>query len=435
MNLLLLGMSHHSAPIDLREQLAIPDQLLSEAVRSLMREPGVNEGLIVSTCNRVEVLADASGEPDLRGFLARLHGRDLNGLRGVFYEHREREALRHIFRVACSLDSMLVGEPQILGQVKNAYRVAREAGAVRGTLEAVMSRAFAVAKRVRTDTQIGRNPTSISHAAVDLAEQIFGTLRGKCVLLIGAGKMGQLAARCLVDQGAGRLLIANRTLERAQMLAEEFNAEPLPLGEVANRGYQADIIISCTGGGQPVLRRDDVAGFLARRRHRPVLVLDIAVPRDVEPAVHKLENAFVYNVDDLQAVVDSNLADRQREAMRAEAIVDAEVDSFVRHLGTLDIVPTLRALQDHAERLRSHELQRNRNRLGPLTPEQERAVDGLTRSLMQKWLHRPIVELKEMARDSSAVSAVELVHRLFGLSSSDNSTDTYTKSGKDDPVE
>jgi glutamyl-tRNA reductase len=231
--------------------------------------------------------------------------------------------------------------------------------------------------------------------------------------------MGELAARYLLDHGAGKLLSANRTLERAEALASELGAEALALNDIPQQGHRADIVISCTGGSEPIIRRETVEAFLSRRKQRPILLLDIAVPRDIDPEVHKLENAFVYNVDDLQALVDTNLADRQRAAAKAEAIIDDEVEKFVTRLGTLDVVPTLQALQNEAERLRQQELTRIRARLGQLTPEQETAIDALTRGLMQKWLHRPLTEMKELARDSSLLPWLDMVQRLFGLKDRD----------------
>ena len=417
MKLLLLGVSHHTAPLEVREQLAIPEAQLGEAVTRLLAAPGVKEGLILSTCNRVEILinCDAGLDPDGTGCLEQVYGGSRPDLRPYLYVQQQRQAVRHVFRVACSLDSLLVGEPQILGQLKQSYQTARAAGGVGSSLEALLTRAFSVAKRVRTDTELGRNPVSISHAAVDLARQIFGSLAGKTVLLLGAGKMGELAARYLGAQGAGRVLVVNRTLARAEALAAALGGEAFALDQLPAIGHRADVIIGCTGAATPILSRAQVAQFLVRRKYRPVLLLDIAVPRDVEATTRTLDNAFLYNVDDLQAVVDANLADRQREAIRAEAIVEAEVETFLQRLQSLDVVPTIRQLQERAETIRREELARLRGRLGALTPEQEKAVEALTRGLMQKWLHRPLVALKEAAGDAGGLPLLDLVERLFGL--------------------
>lgn len=416
MSFYLLGMSHHTAPVEEREQLAIAETGLVQAVRQLVTEPGIEEGLILSTCNRVEVVARGqNGAVDLRGFLERLHGRDLSRYSSHFYERQDRQAVRHVFRVASSLDSLIVGEPQILGQIKQAYQVAREAGAVRSQLDALLTRAFSVAKRVRTETEIASQPVSISHAAVDLARQIFGSLDGRTVMLIGAGEMGELAVRYLLTQGASRLMVVNRTLSRAEALAEQFQAEAFPLSNLRQLGEKADVIITCTGAPHPIILRDDAAHFLARRRYRPMLYLDIAVPRDVDPAVHRLENAFVYNVDDLEKVVNANIADRQREAMRAEAIIEEEVEKFLDRMNSRSAAPLLRALQQHAEKLRQAELQRMRHRLGSLTPEQEQAVEALTHGLMQKWLHQPMVAMRRAATGESGAPVLDAAEQIFGL--------------------
>jgi glutamyl-tRNA reductase len=452
MKLLLFGISHHTAPVDLRERFAIPEDRLAAAVRVLLQAPGIREGMILSTCNRFEVLAvadgagayapasDSEGSSDARALLRALHP-EASSAEPAIYEHHDKAAVRHLFRVASSLDSMVVGEPQILGQVKLAYRIAREAGAIGRHLDPLVTRSFAVAKRVRTDTLIASSPVSISRAAVDLARQIFGNLNDKTVLLIGAGKMGETTARILLAAGARRLLVANRTVERARDIAAQFArasggktlgsdasietgseiyAEALPLSEVTERGYAADVVISCTGSAQPILCRADVARMLARRRRRPMLLLDIAVPRDIARDVEKLEQAFVYNIDDLQSVVASNLSDRRAEAEKAELIIGAEVEKFLRRSQALELAPLIRSLQQHAETLRLQELARLRSRLGSLTPEQETALDALTRGLMNKWLHQPLIELKNSAAGPLGIPTLEAAQRLFGLELASN---------------
>lgn len=424
MSLYLLGMSHHTAPVEEREQLAIGEHALVDAVKQLMAEPGIDEGLILSTCNRIEVVVQANdqdngGAIDLRRFLERLHGRDLSPFLSHFYERQDRQVVRHVFRVASSLDSLMVGEPQILGQIKQAYQTARSAGAVRSQLDALLRRAFSVAKRVRTETEIASQPVSVSHAAVDLARQIFGSLEGRTVMLIGAGEMGELAARYLLTQGASKLLVVNRTLARAETLAAKFQAEAHPLANLRQLGERADVLITCTGAPHPIIQREDAAHFLARRRYRPMLYLDIAVPRDVDPAVHRLDNAFVYNVDDLEQVVNENIADRQREAMRAEAIIEEEVEKFFERLQARGAAPLVKALQKRAEDLRQLEVQRMRNRLGPLTPEQEQAVEALTRGLLQKWLHSPMVALRKAAAEEDGAFLLDAAAQLFDVKPDD----------------
>ncbi|HET9783890.1 MAG TPA: glutamyl-tRNA reductase, partial [Terriglobales bacterium] len=351
MSLLLLGISHHTAPLELREPLALPEARQAEALRLLAEQPGVVEGLILSTCNRVEVLiATAAGAaPDLFRFLAVATGQPSLPPATHFYQLQDEEAVRHLFRVAASLDSLVIGEPQILGQLKQAFAAAQAAGLVGGELEAVLPRAFRTAKRVRTETAIAAQPVSVSQTAVDLARQIFGSLENKTVLLLGAGAMGALAARYLMQQGASRLLVLNRTLRHGEVVARKFGGTAHGLEALPELGEQADVIIACTGAPQPLIARAAAARFLARRRGRPMLFLDLAVPRDVEPSVHQLENAFVYNVDDLDQVVSANLEGRRQEAARGEEIVTAEVAAYQQRREARAAVPTLRALREQAE--------------------------------------------------------------------------------------
>ena len=416
MSLLLLGISHHTAPIEERERLALPEAALPQALKLLAEQAGVREGLILSTCNRVEVLVEGAAEPaDLLHFLAAATGGAPLPAPARFYHLAGEAAARHLFRVASSLDSLVVGEPQVLGQLKQAYAAAVAAGTIGLELETVLTRAFHAAKRVRSETAIASQPVSVSQAAVELARQIFGGLHQKTVLLLGAGAMGELAARYLMRQGASRLLVTNRTLQRAQALAQKYGGEAFALDQLRQHGELADVIITCTGAPQPLIARADAAHFLSRRRGRPMLFLDVAVPRDVDPAVHQLENAFVYNVDDLDQVVHSNLAERQAEALEGEKIIEAELSLYLQRRQARDVVPTLRALQTQAEAVRLAEWERLRKRLGPLSAEQEQAIEALTRSLMQKWLHHPLVEIKEASSSADRQALVELAHRLFGL--------------------
>lgn len=417
MGLLLLGTSHHTAPIEHREQLALEPAALPAALDALAAEPGVREGMILSTCNRVEVVVEASeaaSAAGLLGFLQRVTRFAFTPPPGMFYELAGSGVVRHVFRVASSLDSLVVGEPQILGQLKHAYAAAHAAGTIGTELEVLVSRAFHTAKRVRTETAIATQPVSVSQAAVDLARQIFGDLSHKTVLLIGAGAMGEAAARYLVRQGASRLLIANRSLARAQALAQKFNAEAFALEQLPSMGELADVVITSTGAPQPIITRTQAAHFLSRRRGRPMLFLDIAVPRDVEPSTHQLDNAFVYNIDDLDKVVNTNLADRRREAVAGESIIESEVALFERRRESRDVVPTLKALQEHAEMVRAAEWERVRKKFNHLTPDQLEAMEAVTRSLMNKWLHTPMVELKA-ANPADRAAMLEYLHRLYAL--------------------
>jgi len=417
MNVVLIGVNHRTAPVEVREQFAIPEARLPEAVKELASYPGVEEGMIVSTCNRVEMLArTTNGTADLNGFLKQLYGFDPTPYREHLYEYRERDAVQHVFRVASSLDSMVVGEPQILGQVKEAYATARAVGAINSQLDALLTRAFAVAKRVRNETAVATSAVSVASVAVDLAKRIFGNLQGKTIYLVGAGKMCELSARHLLAHGARQIYVSNRTYDRAAALAKKFNGEAIPFDQLYETIPRADIVISSTGAPHTIFRKEHGERFLSKRRNRPMFFIDIAVPRDIDPEMNKLDGIFVYDIDDLQQVVSSHVADRRVEADRAEAIVQMEVDKFQGRLQTLDVVPTIVSLQEHLETVRQAEIDRVRGRLGTLTPEQELAVEALSRGIINKIMHTPITTLKSAARESAEVTTViDLVRKLFGL--------------------
>ncbi|HUX44651.1 MAG TPA: glutamyl-tRNA reductase [Terracidiphilus sp.] len=403
MTLAIIGVNHKTAPIALRERIAISREELSKVIRALADQPGVAECMIVSTCNRVEVLA-ALDDPqaDLPGFLNHHFGLAPDVLQPHIYQHHDQDAVRHLFRVAASLDSMVVGEPQILGQVKDAFAVARASGTVGAQLEHLLQSAFAAAKRVRTETQIGANSVSIASVAVELARKIFGSLQGRTVFLVGAGKMSELAARHLVQQGAGAILVTNRTLERAQQLAKPFDGQVIPFEDLHEAASQADIIISSTGAPHPIFRREHAQAFLHKRRNRPMFFIDIAVPRDVAPEVNKLEGMFVYDIDDLQQVAVAHMAERSREAGDAEALIAAEVERFHQRRRTVNVAPAIVALQRHAEELRQGEMRRLQPRMGTLNADQAAAVEALTRGLVNKFLHPHMQALKQAARDNDA---------------------------------
>ena len=422
MMLQLIGINHKTAPVEVRERLAIPESRLPEAHQHLARHPGIQEGLIISTCNRVELLTSAPGEAvvDLRGFLHEYFHVNPSDFEPHLYEFREKEAIRHLFRVASSLDSMVVGEPQILGQVKDAYTIARGVGSVQGNLDPLISRAFAVAKKVRTETAVGSSSVSIASVAVELAKKIFGSLRGKSVYLIGAGKMIELAARHLVSHGASTILVSNRTYDRAVEIAQKFNGKAIRFDDLYDNVDRADIVISSTGAPHAIFRREHGEKFLSRRKNKPMFFIDIAVPRDVDPELNDLEGIFVYDIDDLQQAVSSHLADRGKEAERAERIVDFEVDAYLLRQRTRDVVPMIVSLQDQFETIRQAEIDRARGRLGKLSPDQEQALDALTQGIVKKILHMPISTLKTAARDPQATSVQattvsELVRRMFKL--------------------
>jgi glutamyl-tRNA reductase len=408
MTLALIGVNHKTAPIELRERIAISREDLPDTTRALAAMPGVSECMIVSTCNRVELLATVeSPDTSLMGFLESQFGLDAAEIKPHLYEYRDGEAVSHLFRMAASLDSMVVGEPQILGQVKEAFAVAKASGTVAGQLEHLLQSAFAAAKRARSETGIGSNSVSIASVAVDLARKIFGSLQGRTVFLVGAGKMSELAARHLVQQGASTILVTNRTLERARRMAEEFDGDVIPqivpFEQLYEAASTADIVISSTGAPHHIFRPEHGQTFLHRRRNRPMFFIDIAVPRDVDPAMNDLDGMFVYDIDDLQQVAAAHMEERSREAMDAETLIAGEVERFHQRQRTVNLAPAIVALQRKAEEIRQNELHRIHARLGTLTPEQVAAVEALTRGLVNKFLHPPMQAIKQAAREGDSV--------------------------------
>jgi glutamyl-tRNA reductase len=428
--LVLLGINHNTAPIEVRERLAIPAGRLADATRSLIAAPGVREGLILSTCNRVELLTvqevagategagAGDGHATLLRFLDEYFAVPAATIRPHLYEFREREAVRHLFRVAASLDSMVVGEPQILGQVKESYTVAKEVGGISSSLDKLLQSAFTAAKKVRSETQIGASTVSIASVAVDLARKIFGSLSGKQVLLVGAGKMSELALRHLIQHGTRQILIANRTRARAEQMAAQLvktgvSCEVIAFDELYAEAHRADIVITSTGSSAQLFGRSHGQHFLQRRKGRPMFFIDIAVPRDVDPRMNEVEGCFVYDIDDLQQVAQANQADRNREAAAAEQIITAEVARYQQRLHALDAVPAIRAVQAYAEEMRLAELARMSAKLGEMTPAQAAAVEALTRSLTNKFLHGPLTAIRVSAESGDAEGLARLAS-LYG---------------------
>ena len=419
MNLTLLGINHRTAPVEVRERMNIPEARLGEAVSDLVHRAGIREGMILSTCNRVEVTTSAEDEVDaesiIHRFLADHHHCNLGQFSHFFYRLRQQDVVKHLFRVASSLDSMILGEPQILGQIKRAYATARTAGGMDGTLNDVVSQALAVARRVRRETALGSAAVSVSYAAVELAKKIFGGLQGKTVFIVGAGKMSELAAKHLLSSGASKILVSNRTPSRAEELAAAFHGTAVPFEQLYEYLSQADIVISSTGSPQTIINKSQVEKILSARKNRPIFFVDIAVPRDVDPTVNELDNVFVYDIDDLGHVVEANKKQREREAVWAEEIIQAEVQKTLKRLASRDVVPTIVALEDRLNHIRATEMERYQGRLGNLTAEQRQAVDALTRGIMNKILHGPITELKSGAGEPENVALVRLIHKIFGL--------------------
>ncbi len=427
MRLALAGINHRTAPLELREKLAFgADEIASALAR--IQACGAKEALVLSTCNRVEIAAAlADGVPGhvlFESIIAERDGLNVEALRPHLYLFEERDAIRHLFRVAASLDSMIVGEPQILGQLKQAYAQARDYGSIGGVLDAVVTRAFTVAKRVRTETEIGENAVSVSYAAVELAREIFGSLDKKCVLIIGAGKMSEGAARHLLSAGASGILITNRTLERAEEVARLFRGQVVPYNLFAQRLADVDIVIASSAAAGFVLTRDMVHRAIEARKNEPMFLIDIAVPRNIDPDVNSVDHAFLYDIDDLQHVADRNLKARHEVAQRAEEIVAEEVDRLEARLREREVVPTIVSLQEQLEAIRREVIERYRPRLGVLTVEQERALEALTRGIVNKIAHGPISEIRHAAAEAGPAESseaarhgelVSAVRRIFHL--------------------
>ena len=415
MQLALVGLSHKTAPVEVRERMAFSSDALRAALTSLVGRQEVNEALILSTCNRVEVVAESADERLIREFLCEFHQIPHESVSKHLYSFRNVEAIRHVFRVAASLDSMVIGEPQILGQVKEAYRIAADAGTVGMHLSALMNRAFAVAKKVRSETGISQSAVSVSYAAVELARKIFGDLAGKTVMIIGASKMGELAAKHLKRAGVSSVLVTNRTFERAVELAKVFEGAAVPFEHFADHMVGADIVITSTGATHFIIGKSQAEQIIHRRKNKPMFFIDIAVPRDIDPSVNEIDNAFLYDIDDLQQVIDENLKERLKEASRAEEIITSEVEAFCLKMKGREVVPTIVQLRETLEKLRREEIERNRRHLKDLSPEQQEALDQITKSLVNKILHTPIEQLKQLAHDPQGPDIADLIRKIFNV--------------------
>ncbi len=422
MSILLVGLNHKTAPVEVRERLAFSDEACGESLRALVDGQIVREGLIVSTCNRVEVITatNDAGEPSsinyITDFLSQSRQIPQRDFHTHLYNYTNEEAVRHLFRVASSLDSMVVGEPQVLGQVRRAYSQAIEAGTAGRILSRLVHQAFRVAKRVRNETGIAASAVSISYMAVELGRKIFGSLAGSTVLLIGAGEMAELSARHLINAGATRVLIANRTFEFAQKLAADFGGQAVDYNHLAYHLAEADIVVCSTAApaNEYVVTPTMARAALEARRNRPSFFIDISVPRNVDPAIGEIGNLFVFDVDDLESVVHSNIREREREAMRAELIVEAEVMQFQQTLRAMDFGPEVGALRHKMQSIARNEIARQRSRLGQLTPEQEQAVETLLLSTVNKISH-PLMQLMRRSYDAGEAADVQAWRDIFGL--------------------
>ena len=419
MSIILAGVSHHNTPLSIRERLYIPEGDMDEWLDRLADYRGLDERLILSTCNRVEVYSAVEnfeqGLDAIHRFF--LESRDIGAeeLNAHLYVHREDEATRHLFTVASSLDSMVVGEPQILGQVKEAYRVAQASGHAGKSLTNLFSRAFRVAKKIREQTPIGESPVSVSSVAVDLAKRIFGSLSGKNVLLLGAGEMGEAAARHLKASGADTLQVANRTLARAQELAAKLGGRTLSFDNLEGALIEADVVIASTASQGFILDKPTVAAALERRRDAPVFLIDIAVPRNVAPDVNDLEDAYLYDVDDLQSVAADNLRGREAIARDARVILESEVQTYLARQKAEELRHTFAAIRFFAESMRRTEVEKTFQRLPELDEDGREALEAMTKALVNKLLHHPFTVLRQMSEEDVEGISVESVQKLFGV--------------------
>ena len=420
MSIVLIGVNHKSTPLAVRELLVLSDDACASGLRSLVDGDIVREGLIVSTCNRVEVLTEtAAGRLNettqrIIDFLTRGDELPRSQFEAHLYQHTDDQAVRHLFRVASSLDSMVVGEPQVLGQVRRAYSIALEAGTTGRILNRLVHHAFRVAKRVRTETGIGANAVSISYMAVELGKKIFDSFTGRTALLIGAGEMAELAARHLVNAGISHVLLANRSEEPARALASQLGGTPIDFTRLAEYLPQADIVICSTAAERYVVTEQMVRDALAKRRNRPAFFIDISVPRNIDPAIGKIPNAFVFDIDDLESVISSNIREREREAQRAELIVESEIMQFQQSLRALESGPGIGALKQMFQDIARQELRRQRKRLGPLSPEQESGIETLLMSTVNKISH-PVLSQMRHSSDASDAEIIQAWRDIFGL--------------------
>jgi glutamyl-tRNA reductase len=402
MSIVLVGVSHKTAPVEVRERLAFAETQIHDALHQLVDRELICEGLIVSTCNRVEVIAaiPKNNEADaaishIYGFLHQFHRCDSSLLSKHCYHHSGSSAIKHIFRVTSSLDSMVVGEPQITGQVKEAFQQAQDAESVGHLLTRLMNRAFAVSKRVRNETGIGSSAVSISFVAVELARKVFETLQGTTVMLVGAGEMAELAARHLLSYGASRILVVNRTYENAERLAADLNGEPLGFEQFGKRLPEAEIVICSTGAPHYLVVPEQIRSALATRRNRPMMLIDISVPRNIDPAISNLDNAFVFDVDDLESIAENNRTERQREASRAETIIETEVERFTAALAEGDLNAVIGAFRREVNSMAFSELDRSRKRLGDLSEDQEEALRVMLNAIVNRFTQPVIKQLRE----------------------------------------
>src|ERR1039458_6062950 len=419
MKLLVTGVSHKTAPVEIRECLAFPEPALPEALQSLKSRAGVSEACFLPPCTRVEIPVPRDDPVAPRAlvdeFLRESRMVAPASIEPYLYRHEGQNAIHHLFRVASSLDSMVVGEPQILGQLKTAYGIAKTQGALCGSLEGLLERAFSVAKRVRSETGIGQMAVSVSYAAVELARKIFGSLNNRTVMIAGAGKMSELAARHLRRSGAAHVFVTNRTHERAIEMARLFQGTPVEYTRFVAMLPEVDILIASSGAPHYILHKDEMQRVISARRNMPMFLIDIAVPRNIEPSVNDIDNVFLYDIDDLQEVVNANLRERLKAAERAESLVAEEVEHTLARLKVVEVTPTIVGLQEQLEQIRAGEIEKARRKYGPFTPEQEQAIEALTRGIVNKIAHGPISEIRNHAGHPDGAHVIAAIRKAFHL--------------------
>jgi len=419
MLILAVGVNHRTAPVEIREKLSFSEGSLESWLKKLNSYPAIEGCVIISTCNRTEIYASTreldEGLGAVWNFLSAKSGVDISEIKNCTYVHNLYDAIRHLFRVASGLDSMVLGETQILGQVKNAYQSAFNYGSTNKVLNTLFQQAITVGKRVRSETGIDRNPVSICYTAVELARQVFGTLEGRSVLIIGAGKMSELTARHLVANGVSSIIVSNRSFDKAEGLATKFRGRAVRFNQLFSHMGQSDIVISCTAASHYVVRRSDFEDMMAGRGGRRIMLIDIAVPRDIEPSLGEIEGVTLYDVDDLQNVVDQNLDERKKAAVAAEGIIEEELDGFMKWLGTQFVVPTIAAFKKLGEEIKQKELKRALNRLGELSEHDRKVISSLANSIVNQLLHIPVTTIKEYALTPEGHLYTEVLQNLFDL--------------------
>ena len=417
MKVFVAGLNHKIADVDVREKLAFNGPKLEEGLIRFIELPEVHEAIILSTCNRVELYANVKDNQraaeEVKTFLSEFHNINRSSLDAGLYIYDGVNAVRHIFRVASSLDSMVVGEPQILGQLKDAFELALSKKTTGILLNKLMKKAISVAKRVRTETRIAENAVSISFAAVELAKKIFTDLSKRVFMLLGAGEMAELAAKHLISSGVNEVLLVNRTYERACDLAKEFNGKPIRFDEFIDEMSRADIVICSTGAPNYIVTKGQMQKVMKERKQRQVFLIDISVPRNLDPEINDLDNVYLYNVDDLQGVVDSNLFERKKEAEKAEKIIDEELETFLKWQSTLDSVPTIIAIREKAEEIKKEELDKFFHKMPGMGEKEREAIEYMAAALINKMIHPPTAALKEDSEDKDVLVAT--IRKLYGI--------------------